>query len=161
VRKPVYRYYNGTDHFYTTNRSELGDGAAGYSLEGVAFYLEETPLDGNFKPFSRWYNSESGDHYYTADPNERPGGYNQEDPAMGYCIVSPPPGGLTSHVPLSRYWNGRDHFYTIDPSKEILDGISLKTSSNAYSKELEAACYVWGNEKDPSDTSRMHSEPVR
>ncbi|MBF4515045.1 hypothetical protein IRZ71_01760 [Flavobacterium sp. ANB] len=39
--KPVYRYFNknGEDHFYTQSFSELGNGANGYVLEGIAFYM--------------------------------------------------------------------------------------------------------------------------
>jgi len=38
---PVYRYFNkrGEDHFYTQVFSELGNGANGYVLEGIAFYM--------------------------------------------------------------------------------------------------------------------------
>nr|WP_231503762.1 hypothetical protein [Paenibacillus sp. 1-18] len=36
---PLYRYYNGTDHFYTTDFNELGNGRSGYSLEGIAGYI--------------------------------------------------------------------------------------------------------------------------
>ena len=39
--KPIYRYFNkkGEDHFYTQVFSELGNGANGYVLEGIAFYM--------------------------------------------------------------------------------------------------------------------------
>ena len=42
--KPVYRYFNGVDHFYTADPSEIGTttpgqtGANGYRSEGIAFY---------------------------------------------------------------------------------------------------------------------------
>ncbi|MFZ5986846.1 MAG: hypothetical protein ACOYWZ_06965 [Bacillota bacterium] len=35
----LYRYCNGTDHFYTTNYSELGSGKLGYVYEGIQCYV--------------------------------------------------------------------------------------------------------------------------
>lgn len=142
MRKAVYRYSNGKDHFFTIDRNELGDGAGGYGLEGIGWYLEDAPLDDTWKPFSRWWNPDTGDHYYTADPNERPPGYNLENPTMGYCTVTAP-GGFTGMVPLERWYNGRDHFYTIDTSKEELAD---------YTKEL-VQCYVYGNAEPPQNPS--------
>ena len=41
---PVYRYWNGKEHFYTMNKDEIGvtvagqKGRHGYTSEGIAFY---------------------------------------------------------------------------------------------------------------------------
>jgi len=148
MRKAVYRYHNGQDHFFTIDKSELGDGRGGYRYEGIGWYLEDAPLDDTYKPLSRWYNPGNGDHYYTADPNERPPGYNLENPAMGYCRMTP--GGFSS-VPLERWYNGVDHFYTIDTSKENLDG---------WTKEL-VQCYVWNTGELEGEHARRPEEPVR
>ena len=45
INRPLYRYWNGHDHFYTTNPHEIGTitrgrkGRGGYTSEGVACYV--------------------------------------------------------------------------------------------------------------------------
>ena len=45
INRPLYRYWNGRDHFYTTNPHEIGTithgrkGRGGYTSEGVACYV--------------------------------------------------------------------------------------------------------------------------
>lgn len=45
---PFYRYWNGVEHFYTSNVDEIGatvageKGRHGYTCEGIAFYAQST-----------------------------------------------------------------------------------------------------------------------
>ena len=45
LNRPLYRYWNGKDHFYTTNAAEIGTtthgrrGRHGYFSEGIACYV--------------------------------------------------------------------------------------------------------------------------
>jgi hypothetical protein len=93
---PLYRYYNGFEHFYTSNSAEIGTispgvvGNYGYASEGIA----------------------------------------------GYCYGSPTSGT----VPLHRYWNGREHFYTTN-GQEI--GTTTNGAVGNYNYQCEGvACYV-------------------
>jgi hypothetical protein len=36
---PLYRYYDGVDHFYTTNYGELGGGGGAWTLEGIQAFV--------------------------------------------------------------------------------------------------------------------------
>lgn len=73
---PVYRFYNrfsGT-HFYTISESEKDDVVARLSdifeLEGVAWYASTSAGDG-WTPIHRFYNTQTGRHFYTASDEER------------------------------------------------------------------------------------------
>ena len=74
---PLYRYWNGLDHFYTTKSDDIGTTVVGvtgkhnYKSEGIAGYCfpnkrrrrdASTPLLRASRP--------SGDHFYTADIDE-------------------------------------------------------------------------------------------
>lgn len=112
---PIFRLYNGVDHFYTQSASERDTLISwGWSYEGVRFYAWGGVIDGT-GPFYRLYNGT--DHFYTADPNERDYamsvGYAYEGIAT-YVLSYP---GDSDARTLYRLYNGRDHFYTIDPSE--------------------------------------------
>lgn len=110
---PLQRYWNPavTDHFYTTNWSELGGGAYGWGYEGIECYVFATQVPGSV-PLYRYWNSGAGDHFYTTNWFELGGGAY----GWGYegvqCYVFLLPG--LGRVPLFRYWNAtvQDHFYT-------------------------------------------------
>jgi len=68
----VYQLYNNKldRHLYTWNYAEvLSAGAAGYTNEGTAFWLDSNPTYVTI-PVARLYNPQTGDHLYTADQYE-------------------------------------------------------------------------------------------
>lgn len=135
---PLYRYYNGTDHFYTTNWNELGSGKNGYAFEGIACHVWDSNTTGGYQlPFFRFYNGT--DHIYTTNWNELNGGPYHLTPLFGYSFES-----IACYVdntnrwggeyPLYRYFNGTDHFYTTNWNE---------LGSGRYGYHYEAiACYV-------------------
>lgn len=74
--EPIYKYYNGVDHFYTSNWNELGNGANGYTYQGIAFYGVTNDIGKNSCiPIYRYYNGV--DHFYTSNWNELGSGTDQ------------------------------------------------------------------------------------
>jgi len=73
---PVYRFYSSTtgDHFYSASDAEktalVNNPQWGYAYEGVAFYVYANQTDGA-SPVYRFYNSSTGDHFYTAAADEK------------------------------------------------------------------------------------------
>ena len=121
---PFYRYWNGRDHFYTTNAAEIGTtskgqhGLHGYTSEGTACHIftHQVPQS---QPLYRYWNGKN--HFYTQNWREigtttigvrGAHGYVSEGVA-GYCF----PSAEVGTVPLYRYYNG-EHFYTTN-AKEI------------------------------------------
>ena len=70
---PLFRYYNGFEHFYTSNSAEIGTttsgvvGNYGYRSEGIAGYCYGAPTTGTI-PFHRYWNGK--EHFYTTDVKE-------------------------------------------------------------------------------------------
>jgi hypothetical protein len=112
------------DHFYTTDpKGELAL-QAGYKYEGIQCYVM-TAQDSTTVPVFRYFNSRTGDHFYTCDQNEgtnaASGGWAPE--FVGW-FMSPPqeskiraisagPTGPAGTTPLYRLLlGGTDHFYT-------------------------------------------------
>ena len=57
----LYRYSKGggdSDHFYTTNWNELGNGALGYTFEGIQCYVCTSPLTLTTIRSTRDYNAQ-------------------------------------------------------------------------------------------------------
>jgi hypothetical protein len=132
----VYRYWSASnvDHFYTTNRDEIGSAIAsqfmaifgktaghvgGYLYEGGEFAVFNQPHDGLI-PVYRYYNNSTSDHFYTPNAYEigttnqgQVGnhGYTSEG-VLGYVSPVPFPGSM----PVHRYWQEttHDHFYTVN-----------------------------------------------
>lgn len=108
---PVFRYYSratSDDHFFTTALVELGNGNNNdYIFEGIGFFAFATQVP-NSVPIYRWYLPQSGDHFYTANPNEIAPG-NLE--GIGFYAY---PSAIDGAVPVHRYYNGSydDHLYT-------------------------------------------------
>lgn len=113
VTVPLFRYWNpnNTDHFYTTNWSELGGGRYGWNYEGIQCYVIPQRVPGSV-PLHRYWNAQIGDHFYTTNWNELGSGRYGWAYEGIQCYVYPQP--AANRVPLYRYWNRRvgDHFYT-------------------------------------------------
>jgi len=110
-RVPLYRYFRPGNHFYTTNFSELGNGGAGYNLEGIQAYVHKTNGPGR-TPLYRYHSSSINNHFYTTNFSELGNGgsgYTYEG-VQAFVYSSAGDG----RVPLYRYYNrsARDHFYT-------------------------------------------------
>lgn len=141
---PFYRYFNGREHFYTTNAHEIGTtrhghrGRHGYWSEGFQGRLFTRHVHGTL-PLYRYWNGR--DHFYTTNHNEigtvthghrGHHGYISEGTA-GFCYPSSAQ-GRCGVLPLYRSWNGYDHFYTTDFNEAL-------RASNSYKME-GIACYV-------------------
>jgi C1A family cysteine protease len=115
---PLYRYWNAdaTDHFYTTDWSELGNGNYGWAYEGVQCYVWPSQAP-NTVPLYRYWNPDAADHFYTTNWSELGNGAYGWNFEGVQCYVYPAPADGT--LPLFRYWNGgnADHFYTTDWSE--------------------------------------------
>ena len=109
----LYRYWNAGiyNHYYTTNFSELGNGANGYVFEKVEGHVYGSQVSGTV-PLKRYYCAENGDHFYTTNPNEPGPGLPcyQFERVEAYVF----PNQVSGTVPLYRYYepNNYDHFYT-------------------------------------------------
>ena len=126
-KRPVYRYYSDKDHFYTTDYSEIGTskwgqlGRSGYTSEGAGF---QSLLNGNpgyglkVTPVYRYYNGV--DHFYTPNPAEigtttpgQIGKGNYKSEGVGFwAFQNANPAPRIKAIPIHRYYNGVDHFYT-------------------------------------------------
>jgi len=110
---PLYRYFSAGsgDHFYTTNRNDLGDGKSGYVFEGAKAYVYPAAREGTV-PLYRYFSAGSGDHFYTTDWNDLGNGKS------GYVFERVEayvyPAKREGTVPLYRYFSAGsgDHFYT-------------------------------------------------
>ena len=59
---PLRRYWNGRDHFYTTNTGSI----AGYVFEQeVGYVFTSSNAAQNLLPVYRYFNGSTGDHFYT------------------------------------------------------------------------------------------------
>ena len=83
---PLYRYYNGAEHFYTTSFSELGNGKDGYSFEGVQCHVYTSSQSGT-TPLYRYYNGT--EHFYTTSFDELGSGKSGYSLEGIQCYVLP------------------------------------------------------------------------
>lgn len=73
---PAYRFYNASTaaHFYTSSVAEaddlLADFSSAFHLEGPAFWVATAPSSG-LSPVHRFYNAQTGVHFYTISEAER------------------------------------------------------------------------------------------
>ena len=168
-RLPVFRYYNTDtgDHFYTTNKGELGDGSREWNLEGnPSFYIEGAESKSNLTkpvPLLRWRSKpgiisewlEGSYHLYTVDVNETPQGWDLEPPEMGFC-ESAEPTGFSEMIPLYRYRSekNRGYFYTTNYGE-------LGAGNGDWFLEASPMCYVYGNAGLPSGVTTVISGNIR
>lgn len=146
---PLYRYYNGKEHLYTTNAQEIGTtthgqkGHHGYKSERIAGYISPEKVDG-YSALYRYHNQK--DHLYTTNAQEigtvvsgATGklGYKCEGVA-GWVLVNQ----IDNSIPLYRYCNGTEHFYTCNGMKEIGTIKSGAKGNGGWICE-GIACYVF------------------
>uniref|UniRef100_A0A1X7VDP9 DUF5648 domain-containing protein n=1 Tax=Amphimedon queenslandica TaxID=400682 RepID=A0A1X7VDP9_AMPQE len=144
---PLYRYFkgDGCDHFYTTNKREIGTTVAGrignhgYRCEGIAGRIYTRKISPSVVPLYRYWNAHIRDHFYTTNFRELGRGRHgwAYEGVQGYCFKYFLP-GLTR--PLYRYWNGNDHFYTTN-ANEIGTTTHGRRGKHGYTSE-GIACYV-------------------
>jgi hypothetical protein len=108
---PLYRYFNGTQHFYTAFFGELGNGGAGYTLQGIAGYLYLDPAL-NAVPLYRYASLTVGGHFYTTFFGEL--GYGNSAWKFESIAGFVPTVGAANTGNFYRYLNTRngDHYYT-------------------------------------------------
>lgn len=139
-RIDVYRFYNkrtGT-HFYTADESEKNNVIATlgwmYAFEGPAYAAYGLDTVGT-TPLYRFYNTRTGTHFYTVDPDEAQDvidnlGYLYSYEGPGFYVAAV--GGSWTHDAF-RFYNRRNgvHFYTATEA-ERNDVISRLGSIFAY-----------------------------
>jgi hypothetical protein len=131
---PLYRAWNGSDHFYTSSENEYKNLPNSYSKEGIACYVSPASLDG-YIPLFRLYKGSIDDHLYSTSSEERDAAVKQ-----GYkfeeiqCYVKSGANQSDGFVPFYRAYNSRisDHFYTIDLDElAAATGTRLEASNGA------------------------------
>ncbi|MEH2463611.1 hypothetical protein [Nostoc sp.] len=113
-----YDYYNPStsNHFYTTNFGELGNGS-GYILKGIAAYIPKQQYSGTV-PLYRYYSLAASDYLYTTNLSARDryvyqtiAGYVYAPPAIANTTPPGPPGPPGT---IALYYNSTasKHLYT-------------------------------------------------
>ncbi|KPK89479.1 MAG: hypothetical protein AMJ94_12040 [Deltaproteobacteria bacterium SM23_61] len=126
---PLYRSWNGSDHFYTSSKAEYDGLPNKYKREGIACYVATTKIPGHTELY-RLYKGKIDDHFYTTSSSEKNKavssyGYKYEG-VVGYVATSP----SVDHSEFYRAWNPviGDHFYTRNV-KEIDDNGPTRTAN--------------------------------
>ncbi|KAJ3893785.1 hypothetical protein GG344DRAFT_31328, partial [Lentinula edodes] len=132
---PFLRAYasTGTDHFYTTNSTEMNNVQGSYSFEGDAAFLWSTQ-EASTVPLYRLFNQNLNDHFYTMDANE-----SNEALSSGYAFDTDShiagyvyPYSICGASPIYRLYSSTlaDHFYTLSQNESasaagyVLEGIA-------------------------------------
>lgn len=133
---PLYRAWNGKDHFYTASQGEYDGLPRKYRREGIACYLASSQLPGHV-PLFRLYRGRGDDHFYTTSEGEKNTavqrhGYTYEGIA-GYVHAVQD----ANHVPLYRAFHPtiRDHFYTT--SMPEIEAVIPRIGNNKLKKILK------------------------
>ena len=111
----MYRFYNSStgDHFYTTSENEkdslIDNPQWDYAYEGIAFFVNSAQANEAI-PVYRFYNSTTGDHFYTVSENEK---------------------NSITLSPVYRFYNPKtgDHFYTASENEK---SVVANTSKSGY-----------------------------
>ncbi|EJD47810.1 hypothetical protein AURDEDRAFT_123366 [Auricularia subglabra TFB-10046 SS5] len=117
---PLIRAFNGLDHYYNTNSSEIARAvASGWNQTAVAGHVLPTQLSGTI-PLFRLVNGAQSAHLLTASTAERNGlisnpasGWTDEG-ISGFILSSP----LCGTLPFFRVFEGDDHFSTISTAEK-------------------------------------------
>jgi hypothetical protein len=119
---PVFRAFDGSDHFYTTDEAEYQSLPASYQRHGKSFHIANSAIN-NHIPLYKLYHPETVDHFFTTSQRERDNAVKkgfEERGVLGYVVSSPHP----QHVPLFRAYHPdlTDHFYTTDEAELEVKG---------------------------------------
>ena len=127
VAVPVYRFYNrkSGSHFYTASEAEKNNVvntlSPTYSLDGVAYSIN-TAAAANNAPLYRFYNRQTGAHFYTASVTEKNNVqanlsaiYSYDGPAYNVCVTP-----LADAQTVYRFYNKINgaHFYTASEAEK-------------------------------------------
>lgn len=136
--KPLYRAWNGKDHFYTTSKNEYDNLSDSYQREGIACFIASSQLPDHV-PLYRLYNNKTDDHFYTTSKAEKDravqfNSYRLEG-EIGYAQTRED----SNHVPLYRAYHPKikDHFYTT--SMNEIEAVAPKIGKNKVKEVLEKA----------------------
>jgi len=122
-----------TTYFYTTSVDELITfGGSAYTFEGITCFVDDGSTDSiegvPTVPLLRLLNSQTGDYFYTVDPNAaqdavKNHGYTEDGTA---CFVLKDEAPVTSEI--SRYYNPttKAHFYALSNDTKVPHGFELK-----------------------------------
>jgi photosystem II stability/assembly factor-like uncharacterized protein len=130
---PVYRFYNvdTRTHFYTASVAERDHVLATWPQfrpEGVAFHAVDAARDDVGTPVFRFFNTQTGTHFYTASPEERAhvlATWPQfVEEGVAYRALTGLDAGT---VKLFRFFNGATgaHFYTTEDDERAVVGERL------------------------------------
>ncbi len=119
ISLPVYRFYNkntGT-HFYTADAQEktaVTNALPYFSYEGIAFNAFDAAFTSSYSAVHRFYNKQTGTHFYTISNTERESVSKLADysyDGVSYYASVAAGAGLD---PLHRFYNSKTgtHFYT-------------------------------------------------
>lgn len=118
-----YRSPSASDHYYSTDYfTQWG----GYTLEGRMAATPAYEMNGAI-PLYRYWSDFFGDHLYTSYlmPLGIPGASGKVADGWTYegakAYVWPSAGA--GRVPIYRFWNGTDHFYSTDPAEGVRAGL--------------------------------------
>jgi len=151
---PLYRAWNGSDHFYTSNEAEYNGLPNKFTKEGIACYVA-IRQDPGLTPLFRLYKSSIDDHFYCISPDERDMAVSsqqyQYEGIIGYVTPTQngtftelyrplhPSSGDSQHITTALYraWNPKigDHLYTTSVAEIDNNGPSLST--DAFKSLLE------------------------
>lgn len=99
--KPLYRLYDGTDHFYTTSVEEMERAfALGYRSEGQIGFVFSSQ-ESNTVPLYRLRHPQTGDHFYTISSAEVTASTNLgfvREGVVGYVYATAPLQPVTAKV---------------------------------------------------------------
>ncbi len=153
----LFRYWNGKDHLYTTNSHEIGAdrpgsrGKYGFVFEGYVGICLAKIARGSV-PLLRYFNGK--EHFYTTSPKEigttvlgKTGKYGYKYEGIEGYVYTKNTAFTRKNLrilglaPLYRYFNGLDHFYTMN-AKEIGTTKPGKLGKHGYKSE-GIACWMW------------------
>lgn len=163
---PVYRAWNGSDHFFTSSLSEYNGLSSRYNREGIAFYIANYPMSDHVHLF-RLYNSNLDDHFYCTSVVERDDAKNNHgyvlEGIIGYVIPSSMPLISEGHVPLFRAYHAgfHDHFYTISAEEIQAAGSALVGGRSVGWLKVETFGYTTsGGSSCSGDWNNIPEDPA-
>lgn len=119
TRVPIFRFYNGSKHFYTI--SYLEGQSAGFGSEGIPF--ASLPGSGTgTQPLYRCYNAANADHFISLLSACEGQTYEGQ---MGWAYTA----SGTGRKPLYRFYSAalKDHFFTVNYDEGTAAGYTYQS----------------------------------